>query len=64
MTKEEISDYIKVGMFSTEVLEPAPGDGSLRWYYRDNNGKLHTGTSSSRFTALKEAESLGFNSLE
>lgn len=64
MTKEEISSYIKVGTFSTEVLESIPEDGSLRWYYRDDNGKLYTRTSSSRFAALKEAESLGFNSWE
>ena len=64
MTKEEISDYIKIGMFSTEVLEPEPEDGNLRWYYRDNNSKLHTGTATSRLMAMVAAEHFGYKSWE
>ena len=63
MTQEQISSYIKVGMFSTEVLETEPTDGSLRWYYRHTDGVLHVGTASSRFTALNKAEALGFDSM-
>lgn len=60
-TKKEISDYIKVGIFSTEVLEPKPEDGSIRWYYRHTDGKFHTGVAPSRFTALEAAKALGFD---
>lgn len=62
MTKKEISVYIKRGIFSTELLEPALKSGLLKWYYRDNKGVLHTGEATSRFTAMSAAESLGYNS--
>jgi hypothetical protein len=64
MTQKEIGYYIKCGMFSTEILEPKPEDNSLRWYYRDNKGKLHTGTATSRLTAFIAAEALGYDSME